>query len=147
VIDKWDLRFMELARLVGTWSKDPSTKVGAVIVDNNRKVLGLGYNGFARGVEDTEERLNNRDLKYPLTIHAEINAISNAMCDLTHCTLYVDPLPTCSRCAAQIINSGITRVICAPLKDSNASWQSDVDLALMQFEEANVEVNFLELTQ
>ena len=63
MLSKWDERFIELARLVAAWSKDPSTKVGAVIVRPDRTVASVGFNGFARGVDDTEERLNDRALK------------------------------------------------------------------------------------
>ena len=111
MLSKWDERFIELARLVAAWSKDPSTKVGAVIVRPDRTIASLGFNGFARGVDDTEERFNNRELKYPLTIHAEANALMSANEKLNGCTLYVTPLLPCHACAGLIIQSGISKVV------------------------------------
>ena len=73
----WDKRFLELASVVGSWSKDPSTKVGAVIVNENKQIVSMGYNGFPRGVRD-DYRLENRETKYNLIVHAEANAIIHA---------------------------------------------------------------------
>src|SRR5450759_3287372 len=77
VSDKWDRRFIELARFVADWSKDPSTKVGAVIVRPDRTVAALGYNGFPRGVLDHSERYDHRPTKYEMVVHAELNSILN----------------------------------------------------------------------
>jgi len=142
-MEKWDVRFLELAKLVSSWSKDPSTQVGAVIVDANKKVLGLGYNGFAAGVIDSEERLTNRDVKYPLMIHAEINAITSARCDLTGATLYTHGLFTCARCAAVVVNSGITRVVCHRTVAENPRWNAEFELASLQYAEAGVQVDLI----
>ena len=76
---KWDRRFMDMAQLISTWSKDPSSQIGAVAVNDQRRVLATGYNGFPRGIADTEDRLNNKDEKYPRIIHAEMNALMNAL--------------------------------------------------------------------
>ena len=92
-------------------SKDPSTKVGAVIVDAKKRVVSTGRNGFAMGIADTPERLNNRELKYKLTIHAERNAIIFAKQDLAKCTIYTFPLAPCASCASIMIQSGIIRVV------------------------------------
>ena len=78
-LTKWDLRFLKLAHHVGQWSKDPSTKVGAVIVDAQRRVLGIGYNGFPRGVDDSPGRYHDRPTKLDMVVHAETNAIMNAV--------------------------------------------------------------------
>ena len=72
---KWDLRFLKLAEHISNWSKDPSTKVGCIIVGEDREIRSTGFNGFPRGIEDSEERLNDRTQKYPLICHAEENAI------------------------------------------------------------------------
>jgi len=72
---KWDNRFMTMAELISAWSKDPSSQIGAVIVNDERRILATGYNGFPRGIKDTEERLNDRDEKYPRIVHAEMNAL------------------------------------------------------------------------
>lgn len=133
---KWDFRFLELAKLVSKWSKDPSTKVGAVIVDPLRRIVSLGYNGFARGVEDSEERYNNREEKYKLVVHAERNAIIFATRSLQGCTIYTYPFMPCAPCAGMIIQSGIGRVV-AP-KDANPRWQEDFKLTRKMFEEAGL---------
>ena len=91
-MNKWVKRFFRLANEVATWSKDPSTKVGAVIVGENKQIISQGYNGFPRGVDDTEERYNNREIKYKMVVHAEMNAILNALYNgssVKGATLYV----------------------------------------------------------
>ncbi|NJK88105.1 MAG: CMP deaminase, partial [Myxococcales bacterium] len=75
---KWDLRFIELAKHVASWSKDPSTQCGCVIVDSSRRILSTGYNGFPAGVTDVYERLHDREVKYRLVAHSEVNAICTA---------------------------------------------------------------------
>ena len=72
---KWDVRFLELADHISSWSKDPSTKVGCIIVGADREIRSTGFNGFPRGIDDSEERLTDREEKYPLICHAEENAI------------------------------------------------------------------------
>ena len=74
--NKWDKRFLEMAKVVSTWSKDPSTKVGTVAV-RNRTVIAQGYNGFPRGIKD-DDRYNDREIKYKFIVHSEMNAIYNA---------------------------------------------------------------------
>ena len=88
MIIKWDRRFLEMARLVSSWSKDPSTKVGSVVVRHDKTVASVGFNGFPRGVADTEARLLDRSEKLDLIVHAEINALSVAHESLSGCTLY-----------------------------------------------------------
>src|SRR5438046_3121257 len=110
--DKWDRRFLELAKHVSQWSKDPSSKVGAVIVDpDTLQVLGMGYNGFARGVADTPERLNDRPTKYKFVVHAEQNAIINAGIGARGSFIYVWPSfghpNICAECAKLAIQAGI----------------------------------------
>lgn len=110
----WDKYFMRLAVDVASRSKDPSTKIGAVIVGPDNEIRSTGYNGFPRGVNDTEERLTNRPTKYICTVHAEANAIFNAVrsgISVRGCTLYVAGLPPCHECAKAIIQSGIRRVV------------------------------------
>lgn len=131
---KWDKRFMDLAEHVAQWSKDPSTKVGAVIVDRCRKVVSMGYNGFPQGVDDDIDRYVDRPLKYSLVVHAELNAILNAKRDVENCTLYVTLSP-CRECAKAIIQSGIYDVVYKELRQ-------DLMTDLM-FEEANVSMRKL----
>lgn len=126
-MNKWDERFMDMAHLVATWSKDPSTKVAAVCVDGNR-VVSLGFNGFPRGTDDSPELYADRERKYKRVLHAEQNAIAFANRDLAGCTIYVTHAP-CSRCVAQIIQAGITQVVCPnPWADNDymSRWRDDV---------------------
>jgi|SRR5271170_6623263 len=137
---KWDARYLELAKHIAQWSKDPSTKTGAVIVSPQGAVVSVGYNGFARGVNDTDERLNDRETKYKLVVHCERNAIIFAQRDLTGCTLYTWPFMSCSPCAGMVIQAGITRCV-APQND-NPRWQEDFKLSQQQFAEAGVVLDF-----
>lgn len=113
--EKWDRRFLELAKLISTWSKDPSTQVGAVLVNDLDQVVGMGYNGFARGVKDTEERYADREIKYPMVVHAEVNAIIQAGHDARGSTLYVYPSfmlpPICADCAKAAIQAGVSGIV------------------------------------
>lgn len=138
---KWDNNFMGLARHIALWSKDPSTKVGAVIVDDKRRVVGHGYNGFPRGVEDSEERLNNREVKYKHVVHAELNAILNSRGSVEGCTLYVT-LEPCTECAKAIIQSGIRRVVLPQISDAEARrrWGDDQTIAYRMLDEALLDV-------
>ena len=136
---KWDLRFLELAKLVSTWSKDPSTQVGAVVVDKEKRVVSLGYNGLPKNVQDSEERLNDRDLKLKLIIHAELNAIQFARQNLSGCTLYTHPFMPCSVCASHVIQSGITRVV-SLLEPKESKWAESILLSNKIFKESGVEV-------
>lgn len=140
---KWHERFQQLAQLVATWSRDPSTKVGAVIVDQQNRVQGIGYNGFPRGVEDTAERYADRDEKYPRIVHAELNAILNSG-NVSGCTLYVT-LPPCSACAAAIIQSGIDRVIMpqSVAPEVVDRWAESFHISDTMFREAEVGVDYV----
>jgi len=131
-----------MAKLVSTWSKDPSTKVGAVIVDSDNTVISVGFNGLPRRIQDTDQRLNNRDIKLKMIIHAEINAIITAKRPLNGTTIYTYPFMSCSQCAGLIIQSGICRHI--SYKTDNERWKDSFDLALEMFDEARVIVNLLE---
>lgn len=138
--NKWDERFMQLAAVVASWSKDPSTRVGAVITKGNR-IVSLGYNGFAVGVDDSKERYADRDFKYPAVIHAEENCLLFAKQDLTGCTIYVHPMPPCASCAAKIIQVGIKRVVStAPTELQQSRWGRDIAIANTMFAEAKVSV-------
>ena len=92
----WHQRYIDLAKTTASWSKDPSRKIGAVIIGENNQIVSLGYNGFPRGIEDTEERLNDRETKYKYIVHAEMNAIYNAIhnnASTVGCSSYVTGLP------------------------------------------------------
>ena len=136
---KWMKRFFDMAFLVSGWSKDPSGQVGCVIV-KGKKRISEGFNGFAQKVHDTDERLNNRGIKYKLTIHAELNAILTAKQDLEGCTL-VCTHPPCSTCASVIIQSDISRVIYTkPSDDFLSRWGEDFELSKTIFREAEMDV-------
>jgi dCMP deaminase len=131
---------IDMARHVAKLSKDPSTKVGAIIFDQKGRLVSAGFNGFARGVKDTPERLNDRDLKLRMVLHAERNAMAFATAPLDDCTMFVTH-PCCAQCAASIIQSGISQVVYpAPSPEFRARWAEDYDLARMQFHEAGVKV-------
>jgi len=110
---KWIHRGFDLARLFSDWSKDPSTRVGAVIMDDLHRVLGHGYNGFPRGVQDLEERLEDRRQKYQLIVHAEVNAIVNAVAPVVGGTMFITA-PPCQECTKVIVQAGIKRVLALP---------------------------------
>lgn len=137
----WEHRFLNLAEYHAQWSKDPSTQVGAIIAVDRRQ-LGQGYNGFPKGVNDSDERLSDRDLKYPMTVHAEANAIvialSNAPYAVEGSTIYTWPFMPCPNCAGLIIQAGISKVI-APYSD-NARWMEQWHIASKMFKEAGVDV-------
>jgi len=141
---KWDYRFVKLAEHVAQWSKDPSTKTGAVITDG-RDVVSLGYNGFAPGIGDDASRYENRDLKYKLVVHCEMNAMLSANRPLKGCTLYTWPFMSCSNCAKHVIKAGIKRCVAPRIpEDKRERWAEDMALSEMQFQEAGVEVVFLD---
>ena len=145
--DKWDKRYIEAAKLFASWSKDPRTKVGAVIIGNHGQIVSQGYNGFPQNIDDSHERLTDRETKRKYVIHAEANAIYNAISNGAQtrgCSIYVHGLPVCHECAKAIIQCGITRVIYdVRIDESNMSWYQSSLLSLSMFEEANIEVVFL----
>lgn len=138
-----DLRYLEVTRQIAQWSKDPRTKVGAVLVGNKGQIISQGYNGFPRKIEDTEERLHDRTLKRKFVIHAEMNAIYNAIFNGSStegATIYVTGLPCCHECAKGIIQTGITRVVMDSHPDESPEpWDESGKLALEMFREADVE--------
>ncbi|MCB1859493.1 MAG: dCMP deaminase family protein [Gammaproteobacteria bacterium] len=141
---KWDTRFLSLAAHISGWSKDPSSQVGAVITDGNR-IISLGYNGFAARVEDSDERLTDRQCKLNLTIHAEENAMIFAKRDLRGCTVFVTH-PPCPRCASKLIQEEIRRVVhIVPSEDFLSRWADDLALSREMYREAGVEVTAYEL--
>lgn len=142
-MNKWDVRFMEMARLVASWSKDPSTKVGAVIADSKNRPVGHGFNGPPRGVADDPNI--DRDTKLRRTIHAEKNAILFARSGLEGCTMYVTHHP-CGPCAAFIVQAGITRVV-VPAGESALGhrWAADICEAEWTFKQAGVRVDTVDM--
>jgi dCMP deaminase len=145
--DGWDRRFLGLAEHVAGWSKDPSTKVGCVIVGPDREVRSTGFNGFPRGIADTPERLNNREIKYKLVVHGEMNAILHAArigMSLKGCTAYTT-LPSCSQCAIAIIQAGIVEAVYPDGLDIPDRWKIDFDLGSEYLNEGGVKIRKVRL--
>ncbi len=110
---RWDARFLALAAHIAGWSKHRTTKVGCVVVDDDRRIRATGYNGFPRGVADLPERLADRPTKLLLSVHAEANAVATAArsgTSLAGCTAYITH-PPCAACAALLTQAGIVRVV------------------------------------
>jgi dCMP deaminase len=122
-MSKWSKRFMDLAEHIADWSYDPSTKVGAVVVDDRNRIISIGYNGFPRGVKDLEKRYEDRPTKHLFVAHAERNALDNSPMSVEGCTMYVPLLP-CNECAKSIIQRGIKKVVSyAPVREDSFNWE------------------------
>ena len=134
-------KFILIANAVALLSKDPATKVGALMVDRRGAIRAQGFNGFPRGIDDAPERYADRNTKLRLVAHAEANAIANAASvgtPLFDCSLVVTKFP-CHECAKLIINAGIRRVYSEPI-EFNSTWVISNNTALEMFKEAGVEV-------
>jgi len=145
--EKWDIRFVKLAMHIANWSKDPSTKVGCVVVGEDREIRSTGFNGFPRGIKDDEERLLDREQKYPLICHAEENAIMHAArigVSLKGSTAYVT-WPPCSRCARSLIQSGIKEIIYPTPGEIPERWIDDFNISNGMISEAGVIVRTIDL--
>lgn len=137
IYTNWDTRFLELAEHVSKWSKDPKTKVGAVIANDQRQVLSIGYNGFPRGVKDLASRYEDRSTKLMYVAHAERNALDNAFVDVRGATLYSTLCP-CNECAKSIVQKGIRRVVSfAPPYEIVEKF--NIGVTRIMFKEADVE--------
>lgn len=140
---KWDERWMRIAAEVATWSKDPGHKVGACVVHaRNQTVVSTGYNGFPRQLRD--ENLHCRPAKLARTVHAEVNAMIQALRSpfvIQDCTLYVSGLPPCEECAKLIIQCGlITRIVAdTPIIYVSPNWRDRAVAAQKMFREAGIE--------
>jgi dCMP deaminase len=139
----WDQWYVDLAAFVAQRSRDPSTKVGAVIVRPDKTVASIGFNGFPRGIEDKPELLANRDEKYPRTIHAELNAILTANEPLDGYSIYCTLHP-CAECAACIIQKRIARVVAfEPSENERLRWGRSFVIAKSMLSEAGITVTLL----
>lgn len=139
----WIAHFYEMALLVSTRSKDPSTRVGALVVDSERRIVGSGYNGFPRGVVDDPARYAERSLKLSMVVHAEVNAVLNATRSVRDCTVFSTRAP-CSGCSGVLIQSGVATVIC-PDQPANSKWVDDWMIAKQMLLESCVEVRHVNL--
>lgn len=149
--DKWHVRFLSLAHEIAKWSKDTSTKVGAVIMGPDRDPRSFGYNGFPRGINDDVPTRHERPAKYAWTEHAERNALANCNrigIPTKDCTIYVTHFP-CSACSRMIIQSGLKEVVVdkRSLEDDFAQrWNEDLQIAKAMLEEAKVKITIVEIT-
>jgi dCMP deaminase len=146
----WDLRFLQLARMVATWSKDPSTKCGCIIVDEANVIKSQGYNGLPRGIDYTHERVNIRPDKYRWTVHAEENAVCNAArvgSALSGCTAYITG-PPCDRCMREMLQAGIVRVVIPEHHNmegrSDGEWNVSCEVAEEMMGEVNIIYHMVE---
>ena len=141
--NKWDKRYMELAKAVASWSKDPSKKIGAVAIGSKGQVLAQGFNGFPRGIDDNDERLNDRETKYKYVVHAEMNLIYNATFNgisLDGSTVYVYGLPICSECAKGLIQVGVKQVVMCEnsYQDADEKWLKSLELSVALLNESGI---------
>jgi len=148
---RWDRHFITLALENARMSKDPATQAGAVIVGPDREVRSMGYNGLPRGIADTPQRLQDKDLKRSLIVHAEMNAILNAArigVSTRGCTLYLALTDDsgqvwggapCTRCTVEIIQAGITEVVAKPFKSQTSYWTDSVEQARALLQEAQIQ--------
>lgn len=119
----WDTDLLDLAQWwADKRSKDPSTKVGAVVVNSHHEILSIGYNGFPRGFPDDPSSYEDRDYKLRFVAHAERNALDIAKCDMSGGTIYVSPLPVCRECAKSIVQSRLRRVVVRDTHLDNERW-------------------------
>lgn len=142
VTQAWKIKYLDLAQHFSTWSKDPSSQIGAVAVGELGQILTQGYNGFPRGILDTPERLNHRETKYGLVVHAEMNCIYNAATlgiNLSGAKLFIYGLPPCSACSLGIIQSGISEVHIRPnYAKLTPEWIEAFNKSADNFEEVGI---------
>ncbi len=140
-LQKWDVRFLNLAYEIATWSKDPSTKVGAIIVRPDKTISSLGYNGFPRNMSDFTSYLDNREEKYSRIIHGEMNALINAKENVTGFTLYTVPLMPCDRCFVVMAQAGIVRFVAPePSLEQLSRWGASFDRTIKYAAEMGLEL-------
>ena len=149
-----DYKYCELAKHISSWSKDPSTCVGAVTVGHSGQILSQGYNGFPRGIRDTSRRLSDKEEKYKFMVHAEMNCIYNASLNgvsLKDSTLYVYGLPVCSECAKGVIQVGISKVIIytpeISLEEFTGKWLDSFSITQSMFDEAGLKCEWYDSTK
>lgn len=139
---KWDLRYLRLAKHVALWSKDPSTKCGAIIVRDDHTLASLGFNGFHRHMEDKPEWLDNREEKYPRILHSEWNSIQNTKeYDFSKYSVYAWPMPPCNACTASLIQKKLRRCVCLkPNEEKLSRWATQFTYALDMWQQVGAEV-------
>jgi len=136
---EWDIRFLRLAREVSTWSKDPSTQTGAIIVRPNKSVASMGFNGFPQSMPDLAAHYENREEKLSRIVHCEMNALLFSKESVTGYTLYTWPFASCDRCAVHMLQAGIVRFVYPELpEDKKGRWQASLERTLAYFRECRV---------
>jgi dCMP deaminase len=155
--DRWDRAFLRQALDWSAMSKDPNTRVGAIIVGPDRETRSTGFNGFPRGISDTDERLANRDLKLRLVVHAERNAICNAArigVSTKGCTLYLCATdntglvwggPPCTACLLEVIQAGIISIVSYPFKAVPSRWAEDIAFSRTLIDEVGISYREVEV--
>lgn len=144
--DKWDRRFIMLARFISNFSKDPSTKVGAVIVDSRHVIVGTGFNGFPQNMSDDPELYADREKKYSRVVHGEINALVFSTKDVRGATLYTWPFAPCDRCCVIMLQAGIQRfVFPKPTKEQEDRWGEAFVKTKSYIEEAGAQYSEIDL--
>jgi len=137
ITKKWDQRFLEMASLVSTWSKDPSTQAGAVIVRPDLTIASVGFNGFARTMKDDPELYADREKKYSRIIHCEVNALIHAAGPVPFHTLFTYPFMPCDRCVVQMIQAGVARFVFSEAsEDHKDRWADAFAKTIAYIEEA-----------
>ena len=131
----WDEYFMKIAETVAIKSKDPSSKMGCVIVDKNKRVVSLGYNGTVQGADESKMTLSERPMKYYFATHSEMNAVLFAHQDLTGCTIY-NRVATCENCLKYCLQAGITRFVYNELRVHSHSTDPKKSMTNIETDEA-----------
>lgn len=143
--ESWYGRYLDVAKVVSSWSKDPSTQVGAVAVGTKGQILAQGYNGYPRGMDDSN--YEQRELKYSRIVHAEMNCIYNASWNgvsLNDAYMFVYGMPVCHECAKGIIQVGIKKVIVPYKLDVPNKWAISTELTKAFFDEAGISYEYTE---
>ena len=141
-MNKWDIRFIRIAREVSYWSKDPSTQVGSIAV-KNRKIIATGYNGFPKTINDDSGRLADREKKLKLMVHGEMNMIYNAVehgVKLEGSTVYIWGLPTCEECWKGLVQVGVSRVVMPDIELEGGKWKEGCAHAKKFMEISNINI-------
>lgn len=143
MISKWEYRYLEVAKKVSRWSKDPSTQCGSVIVDIDNKIVSTGFNGFPKHIFDNILRYKDRDLKYQLVVHSEINTLLQAKQSVKGFSIYSYPMIPCIRCCVTLIQAGITKIVTCPIsKKLKIRW--DPTLCEEILKEAGIELIYID---
>ena len=142
--EAWDYYFADIAEVVRQKSKDPSSRIGAVLVRDN-VVISTGFNGFPRGIDEADEERWVRPLKYQYVSHAEANSILNAArngIETVGTTLYLvgfgPPTVPCIECTKTVIQAGVFRVVGRPYVPARDDWKDDLNFAKSLLDEAGV---------